>query len=44
MQKIRLQKIIIPKSNYEAVKDVKGIEIWPVENVRQAINMVLRGE
>ena len=43
-RKLGFKKIIIPKSNYEAVKDVKGIEIWPVENVRQAINMVLRGE
>ena len=29
--------------NYEAVKDVKGIEIIPVDNLRQAINIVLRG-
>ena len=43
-RKLGFKKIIIPKSNYEAVKDLKGIEIWPVENVRQAINMVLRGE
>lgn len=43
-RKLGFKKIIIPKSNYEAVKDVKGIEIWSVENVRQAINMVLRGE
>ena len=43
-RKLGFKKIIIPKSNYEAVKDIKGIEIWPVENVRQAINMVLRGE
>ena len=43
-RKLGFKKIIIPKSNYEAVKDVKGIEIWPVENVRQAINIVLRGE
>lgn len=43
-RKLGFKKIIIPKSNFEAVKDVKGIEIWPVENVRQAINMVLRGE
>ncbi|MEE0452170.1 DNA repair protein RadA [Peptacetobacter sp.] len=43
-RKLGFKKIIIPKSNYEAVKAVKGIEIWPVENVRQAINMVLRGE
>lgn len=43
-RKLGFKKIIIPKSNYEAVKDIKGIEIWPVENVRQAINIVLRGE
>ena len=43
-RKLGFKKIIIPKSNYDAVKNVKGIEIWPVENVRQAINMVLRGE
>ena len=27
--------MIIPKNNYEVVKDTKGIEIWPVDNVRQ---------
>lgn len=43
-RKLGFKKIIIPKSNYESVKDIKDIEIWPVENVRQAINMVLRGE
>ena len=43
-RKLGFKKIIIPKSNYEAVKDIKGIEIWPVENIRQAINIVLRGE
>lgn len=43
-RKLGFKKIIIPKSNYEATKDIKGIEIWPVENVRQAINIVLRGE
>ena len=30
-------------NNYEAVKDTKGIEIWPVDNLRQAINIVLGG-
>ena len=33
----------ISDENYEAVKDVKGIEIIPVDNLRQAINIVLRG-
>ena len=36
-------KIVIPRNNYEAVKDTKGIEIWPVDNLRQAINIVLGG-
>ena len=27
----------------EVVKEVKGIEIWPVDNLRQAINIVLGG-
>ena len=31
------------KNNYEVVKDTKGIEIWPVDNLRQAINIVLGG-
>lgn len=36
-------QIVIPRNNYEAVKDTKGIEIWPVDNLRQAINIVLGG-
>ena len=43
-KKLGFRKIVIPKTNYDVVKDVKGIEIWPVENLRQAINVVLRGE
>ena len=39
----RQTKIVIPRNNYEAVKDTKGIEIWPVDNLRQAINIVLGG-
>ena len=35
--------MVIPRNNYDAVKDVKGIEIWPVDNLRQAINKVLGG-
>jgi len=42
-KKLGFKKIIIPKNNHEAVKDIKGIEIWPVENLRQAINVVLGG-
>ena len=42
-KKLGFKKIIIPKNNYEAVKDIKGIEIWPVDNLRQAINIVLGG-
>lgn len=42
-KKLGFTKIVIPKSNYEAVKDVKGIDICPVDSVRQAINMVLGG-
>ncbi len=42
-KKLGFTKIVIPKSNYEAVKGVKGIEICPVDSVRQAINMVLGG-
>ena len=42
-KKLGFKKIVIPKNNYEAVKDVKGIEIIPVDNLRQAINIVLRG-
>lgn len=42
-KKLGFTKIVIPKSNYEAVKDVKGIEICPVDSVRQAINIVLGG-
>ncbi|MGL5652840.1 MAG: DNA repair protein RadA [Paraclostridium sp.] len=42
-KKLGFTKIVIPKSNYDAVKDVKGIDICPVDSVRQAINMVLGG-
>ncbi len=42
-KKLGFTKIVIPKSNYEAVKDVKGIDICPVDSVRQAINIVLGG-
>jgi DNA repair protein RadA/Sms len=42
-KKLGFTKIIIPKSNYEAVKDIKDIEICPVDSVRQAINIVLGG-
>ncbi|MDB0440445.1 DNA repair protein RadA [Clostridioides difficile] len=40
-KKLGFKKIVIPRSNYEVVKDTKGIEIWPVDNLRQAINIVL---
>ena len=42
-KKLGFKKIVIPRNNYEVVKDVKGIEIIPVDNLRQAINIVLRG-
>ena len=42
-KKLGFKKIVIPKNNYDIVKDIKGIEIIPVDNLRQAINLVLRG-
>ena len=42
-KKLGFKKIVIPRNNYAAVKDLKGIEIIPVDNLRQAINAVLRG-
>ncbi|CEQ23141.1 DNA repair protein RadA [Paraclostridium sordellii] len=42
-KKLGFTKIIIPKSNYEAIKNIKGIDICPVDSVRQAINIVLGG-
>ena len=42
-KKLGFTKMVIPKSNYEAVKDIKDIEICPVDSVRQAINIVLGG-
>ncbi|WP_373600629.1 DNA repair protein RadA [Paraclostridium bifermentans] len=42
-KKLGFKKIVIPKSNYEAVKDAKDIDICPVDSVRQAINIVLGG-
>jgi len=41
-KKLGFNKIIIPKNNYEGVKDIKGIKILPVENVSQAINIVIK--
>ncbi|HBG2117614.1 DNA repair protein RadA [Clostridioides difficile] len=40
-KKLGLKKIVVPRSNYDVVKETKGIEIWPVDNLRQAINIVL---
>ncbi|MGL5329608.1 MAG: DNA repair protein RadA [Peptostreptococcaceae bacterium] len=42
-KKLGFKKMVIPKNNYDAVKDVKGIEIIPVDNLRHAINIVLGG-
>lgn len=42
-KKLGFKQIVIPKSNYELVKDTKGIKILPAENLRQAINIVLGG-
>lgn len=41
--KLGFKKIIIPKSNYKSLEDIKGVNIWPVENVREAINVALEG-
>ncbi|EMJ5513206.1 DNA repair protein RadA [Clostridioides difficile] len=40
-KKLGFKKIVVPRSNYDIVKETKGIEIWPVDNLRQAINIVL---
>ncbi|HBG7712193.1 DNA repair protein RadA [Clostridioides difficile] len=40
-KKLGFKKIVVPRSNYDVVKETKGIEIWPVGNLRQAINIVL---
>ncbi len=40
-KKLGFKKIIIPRNNYEAVKDIEGIEIVPVDNLRQAINIII---
>ncbi|MGL5712447.1 MAG: DNA repair protein RadA [Paraclostridium sp.] len=43
-KKLGFTKMVIPKSNYDAVKDdIQGIEIYPVDSVRQAINIILGG-
>ncbi len=42
-KKLGFKQIVIPKINYELVKDTKGIKILPAENLRQAINIVLGG-
>ncbi|HBH1339904.1 TPA: DNA repair protein RadA [Clostridioides difficile] len=40
-KKLGFKKIVVPRSNYDVIKETKGIEIWPVDNLRQAINIVL---
>nr|UWI50220.1 DNA repair protein RadA [Clostridioides difficile] len=40
-KKLGFKKMVVPRSNYDVIKDTKGIEIWPVDNLRQAINIVL---
>ncbi|MGL4796502.1 MAG: DNA repair protein RadA [Paraclostridium sp.] len=43
-KKLGFTKIIIPKSNYDAIKDdIKDIDVCPVDSVRQAINIILGG-
>ena len=42
-KKLGFKKIVVPRNNYDTVKDTKGIDIWPVDNLRQAINIVLGG-
>ena len=42
-KKLGFKKVVIPRNNYDAVKDVKGIDIIPVDNLRQAINIALGG-
>jgi len=42
-KKLGFKQIVIPKTNYDLVKDTKGIKILPAENLRQAINIVLGG-
>lgn len=42
-KKLGFKKIVIPRNNYDAVKEITGIDIIPVDNLRQAINIVLGG-
>lgn len=42
-KKLGFKKIVIPRNNYDTVKDIQGIDIIPVDNLRQAINIVLGG-
>ena len=42
-KKLGFKKMVIPRNNYDAVKEIKGIDIIPVDNLRQAINIVLGG-
>ncbi|MDR0880445.1 MAG: DNA repair protein RadA [Clostridioides sp.] len=39
-KKLGFETILIPKSNYDAVKNVKGIHIIPVANLRQGISFM----
>lgn len=42
-KKLGFKKIVIPRNNYDTVKDIQGIDIIPIDNLRQAINIVLGG-
>ena len=42
-KKLGFKKIVIPKSNYKLLDEIKGVNIYPVENVREAINVALEG-
>ncbi|MDR1773867.1 MAG: DNA repair protein RadA [Clostridioides sp.] len=41
-KKLGFKAIIIPKSNFDVIKDIKGIKIIPVTNIRQAIDIALK--
>ena len=39
-RKLGFEKVIVPEACRSALKDVKGIEICPVENVRSALRVL----
>lgn len=39
-KKLGFEKVVLPKASYRAIKNCKGIELCPVENVKEAVEAI----